>query len=916
MKSFTIALTCRHYISTLANDAVCRRNLRRLCTASPWQSCRVTYAVKRVLLIQIDRRLMSVLDVSTILIVASRLESPAEFPLPSVQRGVELFRASAKKPIRVVAALVSQLGTLRDLITGQQPQIVVFCHGGVWSNGITLAEHSGDVAVTPPGILASTFAGLEQPVSLLVLDRCFDEVQAHTLAHNVQYVVGTTSRVDTAMADEFVECFLVSCGLQSVEAAFELAEAQARIPPNTHQSYLLKDNLRPATQALRYNTARLRLSEDRPLSVTGSALQHLCAALEAAFTLNELDQLMVFRFDQYLESITVSRNRKQAVFELVNWAQRNNKLGLLINSALADRPDSIELNECAAALVQNSEGTQAGSTRSTTIDPVVLSDRTPISSTTTQERRVEAALPSSAKLGATVDLLVKVALPLSPKLSSNEFPGRRKPESIDHQQEMIDVNFPVDASGKIGRGRLEIRVVSGDFDIVGESRQKLPVPADRDSPVLKFQLQPRHTATCRAHVEVYDELNDYLGAAAVETEIVTQLVTPTVPHKVVLTLNLLVSEAADLQEDLVCPVCGHQQVRGEAFCDYCGANLLDATYGRHIAYARNTPDRFCNNCGEKIRLGARYCPNCGVAMYRVADAPLPAPAAPAYCPPPAYASAAPAAEPPSGLGTLIVGRFRLVRTLSTGGAQTTYLAEDQVIAGRLWVVKVLRASTNNSSYGIEAVQSFVREVQLLASLHHPNLPEAGGHFVVEGTHYAVMEYVGDVTLDGYLAVHGGRLSENEVRHIAKQVCDVLEYLHSQEPPIIHRDVKPGNIVLQPAGRIKLVDFSVARTFKPGKRQDTDILGTPGYAPPEQHGMSQSDARTDIYALGATMHQMLTGHNPADDPFSFPSVRSLNPDVSLSLERVIMKAVQRNPVDRFQSASELCIALAGDEYFAD
>lgn len=171
-----------------------------------------------------------------------------------------------------------------------------------------------------------------------------------------------------------------------------------------------------------------------------------------------------------------------------------------------------------------------------------------------------------------------------------------------------------------------------------------------------------------------------------------------------------------------------------------------------------------------------------------------------------------------------------------------------------------------------------------------------------------MDYIEGNSLNRALEEYGAQPQEFVIKW-AKQLCDVLGYLHSRQPPIIYRDMKPANIMLKPDGNVTLIDFGTAREFKAKNLADTTCLGTVGYAAPEQFGgMGQTDARTDIYCLGATLYHLVTGCNPSEPPYEMKPIRQINPGLSGGLERIILKCTQRNPADRYQSAAELMYAL--------
>ena len=266
-------------------------------------------------------------------------------------------------------------------------------------------------------------------------------------------------------------------------------------------------------------------------------------------------------------------------------------------------------------------------------------------------------------------------------------------------------------------------------------------------------------------------------------------------------------------------------------------------------------------------------------------------------------------------GTVLQSRYHIIRTLGSGGMGAVYLAQDMRLANKPVAVKEMMPDPSASpTEQAQAQQQFQWEASTLASLDHTNLPRVSDYFTEGGKHYLVMDYVDGETLEDILNRTPGFLLEGQVLNWACQLCDVLTYLHSRQPSVIFRDLKPGNIMVDRSGAVKLIDFGIARLFKPGKTTDTLKMGTMGYAPPEQHaGKGQTDTRSDIYSLGATLHHLLTKRDPTQHPpFSFNTAppRSLNPAVSPHVESVIMKALAHDRVHRVRSASEMKQALLG------
>jgi serine/threonine-protein kinase len=255
-------------------------------------------------------------------------------------------------------------------------------------------------------------------------------------------------------------------------------------------------------------------------------------------------------------------------------------------------------------------------------------------------------------------------------------------------------------------------------------------------------------------------------------------------------------------------------------------------------------------------------------------------------------------------------RYKILNRIGQGGMGAVYLVQDQHLKNRQWAMKEMSdANITNPLERRQAIDAFQGEAKLLGQLAHTNLPKVIDVLSQGNKHYLVMDYIEGKTLEDLLLERQQPFSEAEVLRWAAQLCEVLSYLHHQTPPIIFRDFKPANIILTPSGDVKLIDFGIARLFKKGKSGDTVKLGTPGYAPVEQYGQGQTDVRSDIYALGVTLHRLLTGYDPTDKPFDpLPKTRQLNPVISVALERVIEQATQTEAQSRFQTAAEMKQAL--------
>ncbi len=257
------------------------------------------------------------------------------------------------------------------------------------------------------------------------------------------------------------------------------------------------------------------------------------------------------------------------------------------------------------------------------------------------------------------------------------------------------------------------------------------------------------------------------------------------------------------------------------------------------------------------------------------------------------------------VGTLLDGKYKILNKVGQGGMSVVYLAMNER-ANKQWAVKEVR---KDGVLDFESVkQGLVAETDILKKLSHPHLPSIIDVIDTADSFIIIMDYVQGNSLDKALKEFGAQ-SQEDVIEWAKQLCDVLGYLHTRQPSIIYRDMKPANVMLKPDGSISLIDFGTAREHKAAKLEDTTCLGTRGYAAPEQYGgMGQTDARTDIYCLGATIYHLVTGMNPSEPPYEIRPIRQIDPTLSGGLEKIILKCTQNDPADRYQSCAELMYAL--------
>src|SRR5213082_2544048 len=273
------------------------------------------------------------------------------------------------------------------------------------------------------------------------------------------------------------------------------------------------------------------------------------------------------------------------------------------------------------------------------------------------------------------------------------------------------------------------------------------------------------------------------------------------------------------------------------------------------------------------------------------------------------------------IGEILDRKFKIVQVIGEGGMGTVYKVELLDRPGNYCAVKELLINPSTSEEERKsAIERFNKEIDLLFSLKHPHIPSFLLSFQERGNYYFVMEFVPGQSLDKMLEKNKGPLNEENVIKWMMQVCEALSYIHSFNPPIILRDLKPGNVMVTPDGNVQLIDFGIARRFDPNKRTNTENLGTISYASPEHLGsitapgqrrsaqnpgkLVQTDARSDIYSLGATMYHLLTNHEP--EPIQTPppgSIYAKNPRlhtvqignrIVCPIEQVIIKSMQQDP----------------------
>jgi outer membrane protein assembly factor BamB/tRNA A-37 threonylcarbamoyl transferase component Bud32 len=274
---------------------------------------------------------------------------------------------------------------------------------------------------------------------------------------------------------------------------------------------------------------------------------------------------------------------------------------------------------------------------------------------------------------------------------------------------------------------------------------------------------------------------------------------------------------------------------------------------------------------------------------------------------------APVARQPEGTlppATVLQERYEILTVHGIGGMGAVYQARDLRFSAvtKIIAVKEMNNTAPDPRLRQISIQNFEREANILASLSHPAIPKIFDYFSEANRSYLILEFIEGQNLEDILEARRQVFTPEESVEWALQVCDVLAYLHSQKPPVIFRDVKPGNLMLRTDGRIMVIDFGIAKVFEHGQRGT--MIGTEGYSPPEQY-RGVAEPRGDMYALGATLHHLLSGRDPRlEPPFTFHErpLHLFNPDVNSDLESAIMKSLAYDVADRFDSAIDMAQAL--------
>lgn len=359
---------------------------------------------------------------------------------------------------------------------------------------------------------------------------------------------------------------------------------------------------------------------------------------------------------------------------------------------------------------------------------------------------------------------------------------------------------------------------------------------------------------------------------------------------------------------LICPKCGFKNLIGEKYCSECGCYLLlrpkqsfdnkpaekDKIIVCSTCQTESSDDKkFCSQCGTNLRPETSQISRGALTDIHIGTSDISEDTSP-----PKDFSSTRLLKP----NTMLQNRYKINKLIGQGGMGAIYLADDTRFANRVCVLKEMLDHFNDEEQRKTATANFLREADMLSSMHHDGIPEVYDRFSEGNRHYLVMEYIQGIDLEQKIAQDSDPFDEKMVLGWATQICDILSYLHNQKPPVVYRDMKPANLILTKKGKIYMVDFGIARFFNPIKKGT--MVGTQGYAPPEQY-RGLMEPRSDIYALGATMHHLLTGRDPQEEPpFSFPKIREVNPKLSVATEKLIDKCLSRDPADRYETAEDM------------
>ncbi|HEX7734019.1 MAG TPA: protein kinase [Ktedonobacteraceae bacterium] len=307
---------------------------------------------------------------------------------------------------------------------------------------------------------------------------------------------------------------------------------------------------------------------------------------------------------------------------------------------------------------------------------------------------------------------------------------------------------------------------------------------------------------------------------------------------------------------------------------------------------------FCANCGAGNLPRAKFCFSCGQAMGAEAELEVDM----------TMSMPTPIPVVSGGVhkaGDVVRKRYKVLAQIGQGGFGAVYKAEDTDLGQRLVAIKEMSQLSLSPQALADGVEAFKNEALLLAGLRHEHLPRIYEHFAEDERWYLVMDYIEGETLEERMdKARDGSLPQIMALKIALQLCDVLHYLHTRKPPIIFRDLKPSNIILTPEGNLFLIDFGIARHFKPGQAKDTVAFGSPGYAAPEQYGKAQTTPRADLYSLGSILHQMLSGADPSLSPFRYAPLMQRDP----ALQHLVTQMLEMDESRRPTSALEVKQAL--------